>query len=382
MNISYTKNNPYRSKILEKQLLVQKGSSKQTYHLVLDIQDSGIEYKPGDSVAIFPHNDPILVEHLIKALKATGCEEIIESRSKEKMTLRYFLSHKANLSRLTSSFLKLIHEKELSCEKKGELSALLQSENRSSLMKFLEDHDPLDVLKEWQTNELPLQEICNQFGPLLPRFYSISSSQSVHKDQLHLTVALFTFSHQGEQRFGVASHFLCKLAENHVTQVPMYIHPTQSFTLPEDPSSSIIMVGPGTGIAPFKAFLEERIHHNAPGKNWLFFGERNKISDFFYGEYLEKLTNEGKLRLDLAFSRDQEEKVYVQHKMLENSEDLWNWLESGAYFFVCGDAEKMAKDVEQALLTIAQKEGRLTEEQAKAYIKMLKASKRYRSDVY
>jgi len=379
---TFSKAAPYLAKISQKELLTKPGSTKQTYHISLDIRGSGIRYKPGDSIGVLPQNDPILVQHLLNALKASGDEIIIDSRSGKEFSVRNFLTYKANLARLTSSFLKIVFEHEKLHENKNKLSHLLQKENKEQLMQYLTGHDPLDVLKEYHNTQLPLQDICAQFGPLLPRFYSISSSQSAHPEEVHLTVALFTFSHSGEQRFGVASHFLTQLAQESTTHIPIYVQPSHSFFLPEDPDASIIMVGPGTGVAPFRAFMQERLSQKAPGKNWLFFGERNRESDYFYSEYFDELSACKNLRLDLAFSRDQAEKIYVQHRMLEQSKDLWQWLQEGAYFFICGDAQRMAKDVDHALLQIAQKEGGLSEEEAKAYLKSLRVEKRYRADVY
>jgi sulfite reductase (NADPH) flavoprotein alpha-component len=204
----------------------------------------------------------------------------------------------------------------------------------------------------------------------------------LYKDEVHLTVALFSFTHQAEQRYGVGSHFLCHLATPKKTPVPIYVQPAHHFTLPSDSDTPIIMVGPGTGIAPYRAFMQERMIQGASGKNWLFFGERNRKSDYFYEEEFEKLKSDGKLRLDLAFSRDQKEKIYVQHKMYENARDLWAWLQDGAYFYVCGDAHRMAKDVEHSLQNIVQKQGNMSEEAARAYVKALRTQKRYLADVY
>ena len=370
------------AKINQKRKLARDGSTKQTYHLELDIKSSGIKYKPGDSIGVLPQNDMTLVHQYLEVLNASGKELIIDSRSGSTFSVQDFLSHKANLARLPSSFIKTILEHEKIPEKKAILENLLKPENKPQLLHYLEEHDPLHVLKEYPSQERPLQAICSQFAPLLPRFYSISSSQKTHPEEIHLTIALFTFAHAGQQKRGVASHFLCEFAEEVVTHIPIYLQPSHNFFLPDDLHAPIIMVGPGTGVAPFRAFLQERQALGSTGKNWLFFGERNQKSDFFYGEYFTELTQSQKLRLDLAFSRDQEEKVYVQHKMLEASKDLWNWLQEGAYFYICGDAERMAKDVDQALLQIAQKEGGLSEEGAKAYLKSLKAEKRYRADVY
>lgn len=368
--------------IKDRYLLTKQGSTKHTFHVTLDLSSSRVQFKVGDSIAIYPQNDPMLVQHLIEALRAKADDQITDPRSGSPMTLWHFLSFKANLARLTSSFLKLFHEYETSHDKKNSLHRMLQHENKPLLTQFLASHDPLDLFKEYQGVDVPLQQICAQFGPLLPRFYSVASSQHLYKNEVHLTVALFTFTHQEEQRYGVGSHFLCHLASLKETPIPIYVQPATHFTLPTEGDAPIIMVGPGTGVAPFRAFMQERIAKGASGKNWLFFGERNRGSDYFYEEEFEALQSEGKLRLDLAFSRDQETKIYVQNKMEESAKDLWEWLENGAYFYVCGDAHRMAKDVEHTLQRIAQVQGNMSEEAAKAYVKSLRTQKRYLADVY
>ncbi|MBS0653052.1 MAG: sulfite reductase [Verrucomicrobia bacterium] len=382
LNATVSKANPAQVCIRERFLLTQEGSTKKTFHISLSLENSGVSFKVGDSVAIFAENDPILVSHLIAAMKATGEETILDPRSQQEISLRTFLSKKANLSRLTSSFLKLFHEYETLHEKKNHLHRLLQQENKPLLSQYLSSHDPLDLFKEYQEVNAPLQEVCAQFGPLLPRFYSVASSQLSNPNHVDLTVALFTFTHSGEQRFGVASHFLCNMAKVQETSIPIYVQPAQHFTVPADDSAPIIMVGPGTGVAAFRAFMQERIARGAQGKNWLFFGERNRESDFFYQDYWEGLVNDGKLRLDLAFSRDQAEKIYVQHRMMQSAPELWKWLQDGAYFYVCGDAHRMAKDVEAALVQIAMEQGSMSEESGKAFVKSLRAQKRYLADVY
>ncbi|SRR5581483_4617983 len=368
--------------IKERYLLTKPSSTKQTFHVSLDLSSIPLQFKAGDSIAVYPQNDPLLVEHLIKALKANGDEQITDPRSGSLMSLWDFLSFKANLARSTSSFLKLFYEYETSHDKKNSLQRMLQQDNKPLLTQYLASNDPLDLFKEYQSVDAPLQEICAQFGPLLPRFYSVASSQYLYKDEVHLTVALFSFTHQNEQRYGVGSHFLCHLSILNKTPIPIYVQPAQHFTLPADTDIPIIMVGPGTGVAPFRAFLQERVAKNAKGKNWLFFGERNRQSDYFYEEEFEMFKSQEKVRLDLAFSRDQDTKIYVQNKMQENAKDLWEWLQDGAYFYVCGDAHRMAKDVENTLQRIAQTQGGMSEEAAKTYIKSLRTQKRYLADVY
>lgn len=323
-----------------------------------------MEFKVGDSIGIFGQNEPCLVERLLVALNTSGDEIITEPRSQQSMTLRFFLTHKANLSRLTSSFLKVADPHHPLLNDKA----------------YLASHDPLDFLNTHP--HLPLQDTVNQFAPLLPRFYSVASSLKTHPEEVHLTVSLSMYEHNGESRYGVASHFLCHLATENATPIPSYIQPSLHFTIPHDHQAPIIMVGPGTGVAPFRAFLHERLAINAPGKNWLFFGERHRAFDFFYEEFWSSLARDNKLRLDLAFSRDQAEKHYVQHKMLENGRELWKWLQQGAYFYVCGEAEPMAKEVEETLQHIFQEHGNLSEPDARAYLKALRAQKRYLVDVY
>jgi sulfite reductase (NADPH) flavoprotein alpha-component len=376
------KTHPFFAKIKDRYLLTQQGSTKETYHISLDTTNSGIDFKVGDSIGVFAQNDPILVEHLLEALRASGSEPILDPRSGTTFSLKQFLTTKANLARLTSSFLKLLHEYEMEHNKKNHLHRLLQAENKPLLSQYLAMHDPLDLFKEYKDVNIPLQAICEQFGPLLPRFYSLASSLKAYPNEVHLTVAVFTFTHGGEKRFGVASHFLSHLAEVGTTEIPIYVQTSHVFRLPEDPSTPIIMVGPGTGVAPFRAFLQERIATGATGKNWLFFGERNEKSDFFYQDDWQKLIDNRHLRLDVAFSRDQENKIYVQHRLYQHAQEIWQWLQKGAIFYVCGDAHKMAKDVEATMQQIAMEQGSLTQEDAKAYFKTLRTTKRYLLDVY
>ena len=348
---TFSKANPFIATLKERYLLTKKGSSKETYHIVLN---ASLPFNVGSSIGVFAQNDPKFVKEYLDALHATGNELITESRSGTQMTLLQFLASKANLSRLTSGFLKLSPHKHYEPIAK----------------EYIASHDPLDFLRE--NPQLPLQDVCNQFAPLLPRFYSIASSHTVYPNEIHLTVALFKYNHGKEMRYGVASHYLCHLAELN-TQIPIYVQPSTHF-FPSPPDVPMIMIGPGTGVAPFRAFLQEH-----KGKNWLFFGERNKAADYFYQHEFENNPN---LRLSLAFSRDQAEKIYVQHKMLEEARDLWQWIQNGAYLYICGDADHMAKDVQHALHQIAMQQGNMTEDEAKAYFKKLKKEDKFQLDVY
>lgn len=381
-NSGFNRHHPAIVTIKQRVSLTQQGSTKNTYHIVLDTHHLSLPFTAGDSLALYPQNDPLLVSHLIQALKAQDSDRVTDPKTGQVVSLREFLTHKANLSRLTSSFLKLLYEYEPSHNKKKQLSHLLHEANRPLLKQYLTEHDPLDLFKEYEGNQAPLEQLCAQFGPLLPRFYSIASSPRVYPHEIHLTVALTTFTHQGELRYGVASHFLNTLAQPHTTPISVYIQPTQHFRLPTDDTLPLILIGPGTGVAPYRAFLQERIASGARGKHWLFFGERNRSTDYLYAEELEQWKQKGQLQLDLAFSRDQSEKLYVQHLMRAKQELLWSWLQEGAILYVCGDAHHMAKEVDATLHSIAQEAGHLTPEEAKAYVKTLRASKRYLTDVY
>lgn len=353
--------------------LTRQGSTKETWHITLDLSNGPLDFLPGDSVGIFAQNDPTLVAHLIEAMRAAPEALITHKRTGEQMPLETFLLYHANLNQLTSKFLKLIHERK-SCT---HIEKLL--EDKQALKNYLSETDPLGLLRQYRDIDLPLQELANQFGPLLPRFYSVASCGKTHHDTLDLTVALYTWEQNGEKRYGVASHYLCHLAKLGETPIPLFVQPAPHFRLPEDPKAPIIMIGPGTGIAPFRAFIQQRHFHSAPGKNWLFFGERNRQYDFFYEE---ELTSHPNLRLEAAFSRDQSDKLYVQHKMLEHAEELYRWLEEGAHLYVCGDAKEMARDVESALIEILQTHGGMDPIEAKTHLKGLRKQGRYLLDVY
>lgn len=365
-----TRLNPYRARIHDRFLLTGPSSTKKTYHITLAIDSAAFPFQVGDSVGIFVQNDPEEVDAILHVLSMTGQEEIFDQKGQITTTLREYLLHKANISRISSSFLKLLlpQEQELFLpENKPRLSALLHT---NTLLEFLRSHPLKHALD------------CTKLMPLLPRFYSIASSPLVFPNEIHLVVAYVAYTLNGAIRKGIGSHFLCSLAKQAITPIPIYLQPSNGFSLPPDPNASIILVGPGTGVAPFRAFLQERLARQASGRNWLFFGERNRSSDFYYEDFWLDLEKAGRLRLDLAFSRDGSEKVYVQHKLYEQRKSIWSWLEEGAYFYLCGDAEQMAKDVDAMLHRIAREEGNLSEEDAKHYLKRLRTEKRYLADVY
>lgn len=356
--MTYHRTHPFPAKIKDRYQLTKNGSTKETYHVTLDIAGSGISYKVGDSFGIYAPNDPGIVDRILKGFKWDPQTPVSHPRSGHLFTLEEYLTSQANLSRVTTS---LLHQFNLG----GDPGAM----------------DVLDLALQFGPPPFEAAQFIAALGPLLPRFYSVASSQLLHPDEVHLLVTLTQFQHGSELRYGVASHFLCRRA-GFETIVPTYVQPTSHFTLPSSQEIPIIMVGPGTGVAPFRGFLQERLHTSASGKNWLFFGERNQKTDFYYEEYWNSLADQNKLQLDLAFSRDQENKLYVQHRLLEKGAEIWAWLKKGAHVYVCGDADPMAKEVEAAILQICTSHGSCSLDEAKAYLKKLRQEKRYLADVY
>ena len=369
----YNRTNPYFARLKERTLLNGPSSTKKTYHISLDVSSEELPFAVGDSIAVLPENDPALVSRILKHLDQSGEETVFDPKTTAAYTLKKYLQTKANLVRSHSNILKLLHER-------GE-AVHFSLENRSELNLFLQSHSLLDIFHKYPKAKLDPQELVSNLMPLMPRFYSIASSPKMFAGEVHLTVSCLSYVLHGELRHGVASYFLCTQAEVGSTPIPIYVQPSHGFSLP-DPDASIILIGPGTGIAPFRAFLQERLAQNAKGRNWLFFGERNRASDFYYEPFFTQLEKQNILRLDTAFSRDQEEKIYVQHKLEEQASSLWDWLQTGAFLYVCGNADKMAKDVDAALQKIAREQGGLSEEDARLYLKRLRTEKRYLLDVY
>jgi len=377
----YSKENPFLASIKERYRLSNPRSEKETYHISLDLKGSDYRYHPGDSIAIFSVNDPQLVERTIVAMGATGDEAIVD-RKGLCFPLREFLTTKANLTEISRNFFLHILEKQHDPELRERLQSLSEDENRNALKDYLEAREVWDFLSENRQVIFTPQEIVSMLKPLLPRFYSIASSQNAVGDEVHLTVAALSYSSNGHPRMGVCTNFLCNLAPINQPAVPLYVQPHHGFTIPDNVDQDIIMVGPGTGVAPFRAFMQEREKQQGKGRNWLFFGERRMEDDFLYRDYWQKLHASQRLHIDTAFSRDQETKIYVQHRMEEQGHKLFQWLKNGASLYVCGDAKYMAKDVEAALHRIVETHGALSQPAAKDYVKKLRADKKYLRDVY
>ena len=368
-----SKENPYHSSLLVNRLMTE-GSDKETRHFELCLKDSGIDYLPGDSLGVHPVNCPEAVSDLLGATGYSGSEEI--DLGEETLRLQDALSRRLACTVLSRMQVKKFNE----IAQVPKLEDLLKSENKEALADYLWGRELIDLFLEFPQQGLKAADFAGLLRPLAPRLYSIASSLSAHPAEVHLTVAIVRYESHGRKRQGVCSSFL---SDRVVDTVPCYMHANKNFKLPEDPDTPIIMVGPGTGIAPFRAFIEERINNGAKGRNWLFFGDRTQAHDYLYGEEWEGYRKDGILtELDLAWSRDQNEKVYVQHKMLERGAELWSWLQEGAVFYVCGDAFRMAKDVDQSLREIASREGNLDEEEATKWVRSLQREKRYLKDVY
>ncbi len=356
--------------------LSRPGSGKRVYHVVLQAKDP-VSYRAGDCLAIQPKNDPGHVAAICEYLGFSK-DALVEGNT----TAQELLLTRYNLSRVSRKLVELLVQGHREPSKRRWLSALLEPGHEQSLARYLADKEVWDLLSEHREARVDFHAFCQQLSPLLPRFYSIASSPKVTADEIHLTVGLVAYEEGGVARRGVCSHYLCHLAPLGDLTVASYLHPTEHFLLPEDGKTPVIMIGPGTGVAPFRAFMQERVASGATGGNWLFFGDRQRAYDFVYEADWSPLVEQGHLRLDLAFSRDQEHKVYVQDKMREHGGELWRWLQEGAHLYVCGDARQMAKGVDKTLSEIAIAHGGLSLETAQSYFKELRAQKRYLRDVY
>ncbi|MBX9742799.1 MAG: sulfite reductase subunit alpha [Chthoniobacterales bacterium] len=374
----YSRKNPFPATLRTNQKLTHPTSAKDTRHYEVSLADSGLIYEVGDSLGVFPVNDPTLVEELLEVLGFQGSELVPDPNGEQRPIREALLRHYA-ITEPSKQLLAAIAERDLSA---AHLAMLPAPESKEHLEKYLWGREVIDPLLDHPAARFTPEEFVKLLRKLQPRLYSIASSPKVHPQEIHLTVATVQYESLGRQRKGVCSTFLAHRVTEEIP-VSVFIHSAKHFRLPEDHSRDIIMVGPGTGIAPFRAFLHDRRASGASGKHWLFFGDQRSETDFLYREELKAFQKEGTLhRLDTAFSRDQTEKIYVQHRMRENAKELYTWLEEGAYFYVCGDASRMAKDVEQMLHEVVAKQGGHSAEAAAAYVEALKKEKRYRKDVY
>jgi sulfite reductase (NADPH) flavoprotein alpha-component len=376
----YSRKNPFPATIATNRKLTGEGSNKDTRHLEINLSGSGLAYEVGDSLGIFPKNDTELVEGILKNQGFTGDEQVTNPDGKS-VSLREALTKDFIITEPSKQLLQVLPEKDSSS---AFLRDLLDPGSKNHLDDYVWGRDVLDLLEELTAAKFTPEELVKVLRKLQPRLYSIASSQKAVGESVHLTVAVVRYQPERSSHLhrGVCSTFLAERAEGN-GKVPVFVHTAKHFRIPENADTPTIMVGPGTGIAPFRAFLQERKALGVQGKNWLFFGEQKAASDYFYGDEFEAWQADGVLtRFTTAFSRDQDHKIYVQHRMLENAAELYDWLENGAIFYVCGDAARMAKDVDTALHQIVEQVGSKSTEQAKEYVDALKKEKRYRKDVY
>ena len=375
--VEYGKKNPFPSEVGDNVLLNGEGSAKETIHVELSLEGSGLHYEPGDALAVLPTNCPSMVGDVLGAAKLKGTEEV-EVKGQGKKILADALREDFDITALSKAVLKKL----AAVSGSAKLAELLEDGAKDKLREYIDGREIVDALIDFAPNGLSADQLAGIFRKLPIRLYSIASSPLAHPDEVHLTVAAVRYDTHGRSRKGVCSTYLTDVAEAG-TSVPIFVQPNKNFRLPADGNTPIIMVGPGTGVAPFRSFIEHRDALDAQGKSWLFFGDQRFTYDFLYQlEWQDYLKNGSLTKLDLAFSRDQPEKVYVQDRMLEKGAELYAWLEEGAHFYVCGDASRMAADVHEALISVVKNYGAKTREEAEEYVEGLKKAKRYQRDVY
>ena len=374
---SFSRTNPFPARLLTNRRLNAAGSAKDTRHLEISLAGSGLTYEVGDALGVLPTSCDALVEEILQALNCDG-EEAVKAPDGAEVSLRIALLRHYQITQPIPGFVKAV------AERSGDagLQGLLDPARKTELENYLHGREVIDLLLGFPAAKFAPVELVGLLRKMSPRLYSISSSPKAHPDEVHLTVGVVRYEAHGRRRGGVCSTFFADRVGPE-TPVPVFVQTAKGFRLPGDGDVPVIMIGPGTGIAPFRAFLEERQAVGAKGRNWLFFGDQQKDLDFLYREQLESMQQAGVLtRLDLAFSRDQPEKFYVQNRMLEHAAEFWNWLEAGAHLYVCGDAKRMAKDVDAALHRIIETAGGRSAAQAAECVQALKTAKRYQRDVY
>lgn len=367
---------PVSARLLFNRLLNRPGSEKETRHYAFDLRGTGLAYEAGDALGVWPANDPELVERLLGTLELDPLAPV-HVKGQGTLPLAEALRCHYEIARIHKEMLRFIQER----TRAEVLRDLLHESRREEFQAWQWGRRLIDVLEEFPVSLTPA-ELAGLLKPLQPRLYSIASSPKPHPEEVHITVSTLRYEHRGQVRKGVCSTFLADLVKPGM-DIPVFIQKNRHFHLPEDPRTPMIMVGSGTGIAPFRGFLQERRAAGAPGRNWLIFGEQREACDFYFREELEAFKQDGLLqRLDTAFSRDQADKIYVQHRLLEQGAELWGWLQEGARFYVCGDAGSMAKEVDAALRTVIRVHGGLDDAAADAYITEMRRNKRYAKDVY
>jgi sulfite reductase (NADPH) flavoprotein alpha-component len=401
--------NPYMTTISENYILNGEGARKETRHVVFELGDSGLEYKVGDALGVIAENPPHIVEELIE-IQGWDRDELVATHNGERdlysALKRDFEVHLANKKFVNSLTEKIVstgieislniisrtrngqeipntlHPSSTSGDPVSKVAAI--TSDADAIADYLWTRDYVDIMREFDVS-YSAAEFLNIADRLKPRLYSIASSHDVHPGKVELTVGIVRFTYHERARGGMCTLYLADEVDMTGKEIGVFMSPTRSFILPEDKSVNIIMVGPGTGIAPFRAFMEQRVHDKGTGKNWLFFGDQSEKTEFYYKEQIESWLNGGDLyKFTTAWSRDQAEKIYVQNRLKENGAEVWQWFEEGAYFYICGDKQRMAKSVHRALIEIAMEHGGMSEEDATFFIEktMMREQKRYLRDVY
>ncbi|WP_323840374.1 NADPH-dependent assimilatory sulfite reductase flavoprotein subunit [Photorhabdus africana] len=370
---SYTKQAPLTAALATRQKITGRGSDKDVRHIEIDLGDSGLRYQPGDALGVWFENDPALVDEVLNLLWLQGTEQV--EVNGQKLSLREALISHVELTQNTS----VIAEKYAVLAKDEKLLSLIA--DKQALQQYAHNKPIADMIRA-AASQPEAQQFIDLLRPLTPRLYSISSSQAEVENEVHLTVGVVRYEIDGRVRTGGASGYLAdRLQEN--SDIRIFIEHNDNFRLPANPRTPVIMIGPGTGIAPFRAFMQQREADGAEGKNWLFFGNPHFTEDFLYQVEWQRYVKDGLLtRIDLAWSRDQQHKIYVQDKLREQGEEVWRWIKEGAHLYVCGDANRMAKDVEHALLDIIAEHGGMDTEQADEFLSELRFERRYQRDVY
>ena len=372
--VRYSKKNPFYAEVLESIKLNGRGSNKHTQHLELSLEGSGMTYEPGDSLGIIPENEPALVATLIETLQFSK-DEIVQIED-EKVTLQDALLNRFEISVLSKPLLQKLS----TFTSNVALTNLLEEDTKWK--EFAYGRDLVDAVKAFGPFTWNAQQFVGILRKIPVRLYSIASSQAANEEEVHLTIGKVHYETDGRQRLGVTSGQITERVEIG-DRLAVYVHKNPNFKLPNDDDTPIIMIGAGTGIAPFRSFVEDRAEKGVQGKSWLFFGEQHFMTDFYYQTDWQRWLKEGALtNLTVAFSRDTDEKIYVQHRLKENAKELYEWIEQGAVIYVCGDKNKMAKDVDSTLKEIIAEHSGKSEEDVTAFINELKQQKRYQRDVY
>ncbi|WP_123043328.1 assimilatory sulfite reductase (NADPH) flavoprotein subunit [Cohnella candidum] len=373
----YSRSNPFHAEVLENLNLNGRGSEKETRHVEISLEGSNLQYEPGDSIGIYPENDPRLVDELIAAA-GWNADETVSDKNGESLKLRDALLRYYEITVLTKPLIEQVSKLAAT----SDLRKLLEPGSEQELKAYIKSRDLLDLVQDYGLKGVPAGDFVSLLRKIPPRLYSISSSPKATPDEVHVTVRAVRYEANGRERYGVCSVHLAERAEPGA-QLPVFVQHNPNFKLPENPETPIIMIGPGTGAAPFRAFMMDKEESGAEGKTWMFFGDQRFRTDFLYQTEWQRWLKDGVLtRMDVAFSRDTDQKVYVQHRMLEKARDLYEWLQEGAVVYVCGDESRMAHDVHAALITILKQEGGMNDEQAAEYLARMQQDKRYQRDVY